>query len=184
MEDHSPARNLGGGRATGRERGAPPSRPLPSFPKLGAPRAPIPVGSLNRAPLLASESRAPWARAEPGAGTVRGRAEVGTRQRAESRRRPFAWGPGARSRPSPRPARRCSELRAHRPHRGRTPTPQPPVPRPRPRERGLRSRGPEVTPQPLRSREIPPPRPLPEKCGTWEMGTSKVFCFVLRLALF
>lgn len=25
-----------------------------------------------------------------------------------------------------------------------------------------------------------PPRPLPEKCGTWEMETSKVFCFVFK----
>lgn len=167
-EDRSPAGNLGGGRP-------PPSRPLPPSPKLGAPRAPIPVGSLNRARLPALPKAAHHG---PGPSLGRGRAEGGTGQRTESRRRPFARGPGARSAPpTPCPARRCFQPRAHRPHRGRAPTPQSPAPGPRPREQACRPEAAGHLPAAPKPRDAPP-LPLPKRAepGKWGL-TSKVFLF-------
>lgn len=171
--------------AAGRERGAPSPRPLPVFPKLGAPRAPIPVTSLNCArpsALLKAAHR------EPGPSLGRGRAEGVTGPRAQSRRRPFALGPGARPRPSPRPAASSSArtapiaagLRRHSPRARSSPA-----------GAGLAALGPRghlpAAPKP----QDPPPRPLPKKCRTWEMGTYfksvvllLLFFLLLRLTLF
>lgn len=124
-----------------------------------------------RSPLRASESRAPWAGAEPGAGTRGGR----TGQRAESRRRPFARGPGARPAP-PRPS-------------SRPPAAASSSARTAPAAAGLRRHSP---PRPVlaRSREALLPAPFRRNAepGKWGLTSKVFFCcffiFILRLTLF
>lgn len=83
---------------------------LPSY-SFGAPRAPIPVGSLTLPGRLPSRSFRKPLRVHLGRVRGRDRADsAGQRrgQRAQSRRRPFARRPGARPRSSSGPARRPS----------------------------------------------------------------------------